>query len=70
MSGDFYSHTDRKYDEIIERLEALENESLLIKQLISPSETTLLIYPSVIDKEVKDYFLKSKNRFDQVIKKS
>ena len=24
MSGDFYSHTDRKYDEIIERLEALE----------------------------------------------
>ena len=26
MSGDYYSHTDRKYDEIIERLEALEKK--------------------------------------------
>ena len=24
MSGDYHTHTDRKYDEIIERLEALE----------------------------------------------
>ena len=26
MSGDYFSHTDRKYDEIIERLEALERK--------------------------------------------
>ena len=36
MSGDYFSHTDRKYDEIIERLEALEkkvsNSKLLMKR--------------------------------------
>ena len=32
MSGDFYSHTDRKYDEIIERLEALEKKLDLDKR--------------------------------------
>ena len=26
MSGDYHTHTDRKYDEIIERLEALERK--------------------------------------------
>jgi hypothetical protein len=26
MSGDYFSHTDRKYDEIIARLEALEKK--------------------------------------------
>ena len=36
MSGDYFSHTDRKYDEIIARLEALEkkvsNSKLLMKR--------------------------------------
>ena len=36
MSGDYFSHTDRKYDEIIERLEALErkvaNSKLMMKR--------------------------------------
>ena len=36
MSGDYFSHTDRRYDEIIERLEALEkkvsNSKLLMKR--------------------------------------
>ena len=26
MSGDYHTHTDRKYDEILERLEALEKK--------------------------------------------
>ena len=38
MSGDYFSHTDRKYDEIIERLEALEkkvsNSKLLMKRTV------------------------------------
>ena len=38
MSGDYFSHTDRKYDEIIERLEALErkvaNSKLMIKRTL------------------------------------
>ena len=36
MSGDYFSHTDRRYDEIIERLEALErkvsNSKLMMKK--------------------------------------
>ena len=36
MSGDYHTHTDRKYDEILERLDALErkvsNSKLLIKR--------------------------------------
>ena len=36
MSGDYFSHTDRRYDEIIERLDALEkkvsNSNLLMKR--------------------------------------
>ena len=36
MSGDYFSHTDRRYDEIIERLDALErkvsNSKLLMKR--------------------------------------
>ena len=36
MSGDYHTHTDRKYDEILERLEALErkvsNSKLLMKR--------------------------------------
>ena len=38
MSGDYFSHTDRKYDEIIARLEALErkvsNSKLLMKRTV------------------------------------
>jgi len=38
MSGDYFSHTDRKYDEIIERLEALErkvaNSKLMMKRTL------------------------------------
>ena len=38
MSGDYFSHTDRKYDEIIERLDALEkkvaNSKLLMKRTL------------------------------------
>ena len=38
MSGDYFSHTDRRYDEIIERLDALEkkvsNFKLLMKRTI------------------------------------
>ena len=36
MSGDYFSHTDRRYDEILERLDALErkvsNSKLLMKR--------------------------------------
>ena len=36
MSGDYHTHTDRKYDEILERLDALErkvsNSILLMKR--------------------------------------
>ncbi len=36
MSGDYFTHTDRKYDEILERLDALErkvsNSKLLMKR--------------------------------------
>ena len=36
MSGDYFTHTDRRYDEIIERLDALErkvsNSKLLMKR--------------------------------------
>ena len=38
MSGDYFSHTDRKYDEIIERLVALEkkvaNSKLMMKRTL------------------------------------
>ena len=38
MSGDYFSHTDRRYDEIIERLDALEkkvsNSKLLMKRTV------------------------------------
>ena len=38
MSGDYFSHTDRMYDEIIERLEALErkvaNSKLMMKRTL------------------------------------
>ena len=38
MSGDYFSHTDRRYDEIIERLEALErkvaNSKLMMKRTL------------------------------------
>ena len=36
MSGDYHTHTDRKYDEILERLDALErkvcNSKILMKR--------------------------------------
>ena len=38
MSGDYFTHTDRRYDEILERLETLErkvaNSKLLMKRTI------------------------------------
>ena len=38
MSGDYFSHTDRRYDEILERLDALEkkvsNSKLLMKRTL------------------------------------
>ena len=38
MSGDYFSHTDRRYDEIIERLDALErkvsNSKLMMKRTL------------------------------------
>ena len=38
MSGDYFTHTDRRYDEIIERLETLErkvaNSKLLMKRTL------------------------------------
>ena len=38
MSGDYFSHTDRRYDEILERLTALEkkvsNSKLLMKRTL------------------------------------
>ena len=34
MSGDYFSHTDRRYDEIIERLEALERKVASSKLLM------------------------------------
>ena len=38
MSGDYFSHTDRRYDEIIERLDALEKKvsksKLLMKRTV------------------------------------
>ena len=38
MSGDYFSHTDRRYDEILERLDALEkrvsNSKLMMKRTL------------------------------------
>ena len=38
MSGDYFSHTDRRYDEILERLDALEkrvsNSKLIMKSTL------------------------------------
>ena len=38
MSGDYFTHTDRRYDEILERLDVLErkvaNSKLLMKRTI------------------------------------
>jgi len=38
MSGDYFTHTDRRYDEILERLETLErkvaNSKLLMKRTL------------------------------------
>ena len=38
MSGDYFSHTDRKYDEIIERLEALEKKVASSKLLMKRTD--------------------------------
>ena len=38
MSGDYHTHTDRKYDEIIERLEALERKVASSKLMMKRSE--------------------------------
>ena len=38
MSGDYFSHTDRKYDEIIERLEALERKVASSKLLMKRTD--------------------------------
>ena len=39
MSGDYHTHTDRKYDEIIERLEALERKVASSKLMMKRSES-------------------------------
>ena len=39
MSGDYFSHTDRKYDEIIARLEALEKKVASSKLMMKRSES-------------------------------
>ena len=38
MSGDYYAHVDRKYDEIIARLEALERKVASSKLMMKRSE--------------------------------
>jgi len=38
MSGDYFSHTDRKYDEIIARLEALEKKVASSKLMMKRTE--------------------------------
>ena len=38
MSGDYHTHTDRKYDEILERLEALERKVSGSKLLMKRTE--------------------------------
>ena len=38
MSGDYYAHVDRKYDEIIARLEALERKVASSKLLMKRSD--------------------------------
>ena len=51
MSGDYFSHTDRRYDEIIERLDALEkkvsNSKLLMKRTVDGE------YERLVDVEVE-----------------
>ena len=39
MSGDYYAHVDRKYDEIIARLEALERKVASSKLMMKRSES-------------------------------
>ena len=39
MSGDYFSHTDRRYDEIIERLEALERKVSNSKLMMNRTES-------------------------------
>ena len=39
MSGDYFSHTDRKYDEIIARLEALEKKVASSKLMMKRTES-------------------------------
>ena len=39
MSGDYFSHTDRKYDEIISRLEALEKKVASSKLMMKRTES-------------------------------
>ena len=38
MSGDYFSHTDRRYDEIMERLEALERKVASSKLLMKRTD--------------------------------
>ena len=39
MSGDYYAHVDRKYDEIIARLEALEKKVASSKLMMKRTES-------------------------------
>ena len=39
MSGDYFSHTDRRYDEIIARLEALEKKVASSKLMMKRTES-------------------------------
>ena len=58
MSGDYFSHTDRRYDEIIERLDALEkkesNSKLLMKRTVDGEYERLVDVVVEHDRTIKE----------------
>ena len=58
MSGDYFSHTDRRYDEIIERLDALEkkvsNSKLLMKRTVDGEYDRLVDVVVVHDRTITE----------------
>ena len=46
MSGDYYAHVDRKYDEILARLEALEKKVGQSKLMMRRHPEACLLYTS------------------------
>ena len=51
MSGDYYAHVDRKYDEIIARLEALERKVASSKLMMKRSESGE--YEKLVDEQIE-----------------